>query len=166
MTTFKQYLPLCWLGVSPLDLSSSKPFFKHNLIFFCVIAFFIQFNVSDDIDAIVEVLVEAVLTLVFMAGLLFLNHSYNRFMPLTTALLFCENIAGVVLVPILFWISLSGTAASFVGLSVFLLWFLVLLSYFFKAVVAVNSAAATLVALCFLGFAYGGSYAVFNLFLG
>jgi len=45
----KQYLPLCWFKHNPLELTRSTGFFKQNLIFYYLVEYFMQANMTVDL---------------------------------------------------------------------------------------------------------------------
>ncbi|ATG91163.1 hypothetical protein [Methylomonas koyamae] len=166
MDIIRQYFPLCWLNVSVLNLPRSTRFFKHNLIFYFTIVFFIQFNMVDDIDSILEVLLETSLTLAFIALVLLLNGTIDAFIQVSSAVLFCENVVAVFLAPILFWATVAEDTPSYMTLALFLLWDLIIVGRIFKDVLRVNNAAGLVVALFYFLTSYGGAYGLYSLLVG
>lgn len=166
MDIIRQYFPLCWLNVSVLNLPRSTRFFKHNLIFYFMIVFFIQFNMVDDIDSILEVLLETSLTLAFIALVLLLNGTIGAFIQVSSAVLFCENVVALFLAPILFWATVAEDTPSYMTLALFLLWDLIIVGRIFKDVLRVNNAAGLVVALFYFLTSYGGAYGLYSLLVG
>lgn len=166
MDIIRQYFPLCWLNVSVLNLPRSTRFFKHNLIFYFTIVFFIQFNMVDDIDSILEVLLETSLTLAFIALVLLLNGTIGAFIQVSSAVLFCENVVALFLAPILFWATVAEDTPSYMTLALFLLWDLIIVGRIFKDVLRVNNAAGLVVALFYFLTSYGGAYGLYSLLVG
>ena len=79
METIKAYLPLCWFRNDILRLPQSGEFLKKNLLFYFAVVFFIQFNMSDDIESVFEVILETLFTLSFVWLVLLLNRSLDNF---------------------------------------------------------------------------------------
>ncbi len=97
MDVLKQYLPLCWLRNNPLELPRSVDFFKQNLLFYFVVEYFMQANMTDDpIESFTEVSIETLLTLIFIGVMLFFNRTLYAYVQVTTAIIFCANIIGCV----------------------------------------------------------------------
>lgn len=166
MGIFRHYFPLCWFNVSVLDLPSSARFFKHNAIFYFVVVFFIQFNMVDDIDSVFEVLLETLLTLGFIALVLALNRSFAQFIQVSSAILFCENIVAIFLVPIVFWVTVAEDTTSYATLALFLTWDMAIVARIFKDVLRVNTPASLVVSLFYFLTTYGGAYGIYSLLIG
>lgn len=166
MDNIRQFLPLCWLAALPLELPRSTRFFKQNLFFYFVTAFFIQFNMSDDIEAIFEVILETGLTLGFLAALLLANRSLHAFIQVGSAVLFTQNVVALLLVPVAFWATTAEDTLSYVTLSLFILWAWVLLAHIFKLVLLINRPAALVVSLFYFLIVYGGAYSIDSLLAG
>lgn len=166
MDIIRQYFPLCWLNVSVLNLPSSTRFFKHNLVFYFAIVFFIQFNMVDDIDSIFEVVLETLLTLAFIALVLLLNGTFHVFIQVSSAILFCENVVALFLAPILFWVTIAEDTPSYMTLGLFLVWDLIIVGRIFKDVLRVNNAAGLVVSLFYFLTSYGGAYGLYSLLVG
>ncbi|OQW75178.1 MAG: hypothetical protein BVN35_08720 [Proteobacteria bacterium ST_bin11] len=163
MGIIRHYFPLCWFNVSVLDLPRSTRFFKHNTIFYFIAVFFIQFNMSDDIDSIFEVLLETLLTLGFIALVLLLNKTFNSFIQVATAILFCENVVAIFLIPIVFWVTVAEDTPSYTTLALFLIWDMAIIARIFKDVLQVNTPASLVVSLFYFLTTYGGAYGIYSL---
>ncbi|MBD9355411.1 hypothetical protein IE877_05880 [Methylomonas sp. EbA] len=163
MDTIRRYFPLCWLNVSVLDLPRSRRFFKYNAIFYFIAVFFIQFNMSDDIDSIFEVVLETALTLGFIALVLLLNRTFNTFMQVASAILFCENVVAIFLIPIVFWVTVAEDTPSYATLALFFMWDTAIVARIFKDVLQVNTPASLVVSLFYFFTTYGGAYGIYSL---
>lgn len=166
MKYIKAYLPLCWLNAAILKLPVSQGFFKHNMFFYFAIMFFIQFNMSDDIEAIFEVILETLLTLGFIGFILFLNRTLATFTQVATAILFSQNAISILLVPVVFWLTAYEDSASYLVLLTLLAWAVVLVARIFKQVLFINNAAALIVSLSYFVITYGGAYGIDSLVAG
>ncbi len=107
MDTIKQYCALCWFSASPLDLPRSSAFFRTNLIVSLVLFFFIQFNMTDEIESISEVILETLLNLGFIALTLWLNKNMHAYIQVGSAIMFCENVVAALLIPVMFWVTVA-----------------------------------------------------------
>ncbi|WKJ91616.1 hypothetical protein QZJ86_05635 [Methylomonas montana] len=163
MDIIRHYFPLCWLNVSVLDLPRSTRFFKHNAIFYFIAVFFIQFNMSDDIDSIFEVLLETGLTLAFIAVVLWLNRTSHAYVQVASAILFCENVVAIFLVPIVFWVTVAEDTLSYSTLALFLLWDMIIIARIFKDVLRINTPASFVISLIYFLTTYGGAYSIYSL---
>ncbi|WFP51799.1 hypothetical protein PL263_07155 [Methylomonas sp. EFPC3] len=166
MDIIRQYFPLCWLNVSVLNLPASPRFFKHNLIFYFSIVFFVQFNMVDDIDSIFEVMLETLLTLAFIALVLLTNGTFGDFIRVSSAILFCENVVALFLAPILFWVTVAEDTPSYMTLSLFLLWDLIIIGRIFKDALRINNTAGLVMSLFYFLISYGGAYGLYSLLIG
>lgn len=160
MDTFKLYLPLCWLKANPVDLPKSVNFLKQNLVFYFILELFIQANMIDPSEAIVEVIIETALTLFFVALILFLNKTSHLYVQIITAVLFCENIIAFFGVPIVIWLTVSEDALSYYLLGLLVLWDFILITYIVKKVLSINTAASLTISFFYFGMTYAGAYGI------
>lgn len=166
MDNIRHYLALCWLDASPLELPRSPRFFKQNLFFYFAVMFFIQFNMSDDIEAVFEVILETALTLGFIAAIMLLNRSFYAYIQVGSAVLFCQNAIALLLVPVVFWVTIAEDTTSYAILSIFMLWGAVLIAHIFKQVLQINKPASLVVSLIYFIITYGGAYGIDSLLAG
>lgn len=164
MGLIKQYLALCWFAVSPLELPRSTPFFRSNLIFNFLIFFFIHFNMTDDIESISEVLIETLLNLGFIALTLWLNGSTHTYIQVSSAILFCENIVAIVIIPIMLWATVAENWWGYGSLFLAMSWNWVMVAVIFKKALRINVLAGIIMALLYFVFSFGGGFAI-NSFL-
>ncbi len=162
----RQFLPLCWLGVSPLELPRSPGFFKQNIAFYFAVISFIQFNMSDDIESIFEVILETLLTVGFVAAILLLNRSFHSLVQVGSAVLFSQNVVALMLVPVVFWVTVAEDTPSYAVLGLFMFWAFVLIAHIFKQVLQINRPASLVVSLFYFLVAYGGAYGIDSLLAG
>lgn len=166
MNLIKQYLALCWFKVSPLDLPRSTDFFKLNLIFNFVIYTFIHFNMTDDVESIIEVFIETLLTLGFIAFTLCLHRTMFTFIQVSSAILFCENAIAILLIPVMFWVTVTEDWLSYGLLLVILLWNWAMIAVIFKKIMSINVIAGMVMSLFFILFSFGGGFAINTLISG
>jgi len=159
-----QYLALCWFAVSPLELPRSTRFFKNNLVFNFLIFSFIHFNMTDDIESISEVIIETLLNLGFIALTLLFNRSMHTFIQVASAVLFCENIVAIFLIPIMFWATVSENWWGYGTLGCVLVWVGVMIAAVFKKALRINALAGMVMSLFYFLFSFGGGFAI-NSFL-
>ncbi len=166
MDTIKQYLPLCWFGANPLDLDRSVRFFQQNLWFYFVLELFIQVNMIDDFEAVIEVVLETGLTLLFVGLVLFLNKSTHSFVQVTTSVLFCENVVAVFVVPVMVWLTMSESELSYALMFLLVLWDFCLIAFVYKKSLGINAAASWVVSLFYFTCTYGLAYGITALAIG
>lgn len=161
MDVLKQYLPLCWLKNNPLTLPRSVDFFKQNLLFYFVAEYFMQANMTDDpIESFTEVSLETFLTLLFIGIMLFFNRTLYAYVQVTTAIIFCANIIGLFVVPVLIWLTVSEDPLSYYFLSLLLFWDYAVVTYIIKQVLAINLFASLILALFYFIATYFGAFAL------
>jgi len=161
MDVLKQYLPLCWLKNNPLELPRSVDFFKQNLLFYFVIEYFLQANMTDDpIESFTEVGLETLLTLMFIGVMLFFNRTLYAYVQVTTAVIFCGNIVAVFIVPVLVWLTISEEPLSYYFLSLLLFWDYTLVTYIIKQVLSINILASIVLSLVYFIVTYFGAFAL------
>lgn len=162
----RQFLPLCWLGVSPLELPRSSRFFKQNIAFYFAVAFFIQFNMSDDIEAIFEVILETLLSLGFVATVLLLNQSFHSFAQVNASIFFCQNLIALPAIPVMFWMTVAENTASYLALGLIIFWASLINAHIFKYALQINRPASLVVSLFYFITTYGGAYGIDSLLAG
>ncbi|WP_333876933.1 hypothetical protein [Methylobacter sp.] len=161
MDVLRQYLPLCWLKNNPLELPRSVDFFKQNLLFYFVVEYFMQANMTDDpIESFTEVSIETLLTLIFIGIMLFVNRTLYAYVQVTTAIIFCANIVAVFVVPVLIWLTISEEPLSYYVLSLLLFWDYALVTYIIKQVLSINLFASLVLSLFYFTATYFGAFAL------
>lgn len=159
MDTLKHYLPLCWFTLNPLELIRSVSFFKNNLIFYFIVEFFLQANMTDDpIESFYEVSFETLLTLLFIWVMLALNRSLYGFIQVTAAVVFCSNVVSFFIIPVLVWLTISENTISYYLVGILLVWDYALTTYIFKRVLVLNIPASAVISLIYAGVTYFGAY--------
>lgn len=161
MDVLKQYLPLCWLKNNPLTLPRSVDFFKQNLLFYFVVEFFMQANMTDDpIESFTEVSIETLLTLLFIGVMLFFNRTLYAYVQVAAAIIFCANIIGLFVIPVLIWLTISEEPLSYYFLALLLFWDYAVLTHIIRQVLSVNLFASLVLALFYFVATYFGAFAL------
>jgi hypothetical protein len=161
MDNLKHYLLLCQFKLNPLELVRSVSFFKQNLLFYFIIEFFLQANMTDDpFESFAEVSYETFLTLLFIAVMLALNKALYAFIQVATAILFCENVVAVAIVPVLVWLTMTEDLLSYYLLGLLLFWNFALVTYIIKKVLAINTPASAVLSLFYFASTYFGAFAM------
>lgn len=99
----KQYLPICWFGDIPEKLKTSKSFIWRNIVLYMCAGLFIQGNITDPVEAFLQILLELLIMVVFVFILLQINKSLARFETVFTAFIICENFFYLGALPIALW---------------------------------------------------------------
>jgi len=164
MDIIKQYLNLCWFSVSPLELPRSTLFFKINLIVSLALFFFIQFNMTDEIESISEVILETLLNLGFIALALWLNKNMHAYIQVGSAIMFCENVMAGLLIPVMFWVTVAEDWLSYGVLLTGMFWNWLMVGVIFKHALNITLLAGLVMSLFYIIFSFGGGFAL-NSFL-
>lgn len=161
MDVLKQYLPLCWLKNNPLMLPRSVDFFKQNLLFYFVVEYFMQANMTDDpIESFIEVGIATLLSLIFIGVMLFLNKTLYAYVQVATSVMFCSNIVALLLVPVLTWLTVSEEPLSYYFFALLLFWEYALVAYIIKQVLSVNILASLVLSLLYFIATYFSAFAL------
>jgi hypothetical protein len=161
MEILKYYLPLSWFKGSPLDLPKSVSFLKYNFVFNYLIELFLQFNMIDDpLEAFSDVTIEKLLTLAFVIIVLSLNASMAWFVQVASAILVGENVMACFAVPVLAWITVSESGASYFLLSLLIFWELLFVSYIFKQILLINRVASIIMGILYFIATYLGVFGI------
>lgn len=161
MDALKQYLPLCWLKNNPLELPRSVDFFKQNLLFYFVVEYFMQANMTDDpLESFTEVSIETLLTLIFIGVMLFFNRTLYAYVQVTTAIIFCANIIGLFLIPVLIWLTVSEDPLSYYFLAMLLFWDYAVVTHIIRQVLSINLLASLVLSLFYFIATYFGAFAL------
>lgn len=161
MDILKQYLPLCWLKNNPLELPRSVDFFKQNLLFYFVVEYFMQANMTDDpVESFTEVSIVTSLTLVFIGVMLYLNRILYAYIQVATAIIFCANTVALFVVPVLIWLTVSEDPLSYYLIALLLFWDYALVTYIIRQVLSVNVFASLVLSLFYFTVTYFGAFAL------
>jgi hypothetical protein len=154
----KRYLGLCWFDTNPLDFVKSTDFLKINVVFFSVVQYFLQTNMTDDpFESFFEVAFELLLTFAFVAVMLFFDKLLSAYIQLTTAILFCTNVLSVFFIPIMVWLTVTDDPLSYYVMTILVLWFYALITHVIKASLAINLLASLALSLLYFIVVYLGA---------
>lgn len=158
MDILKQYLPLCWFEQDPTQLPPSADFFRNNLIFYYFVELFMQMNMIEWHEAILEVTLETCFTLFFVAIVLALNHSFHNYVQVATSILVCENVIAIFGVPITVWLTVTEDAISYYIFAMLIIWDVALITFILKKMLSINLSASLAVSCIYFIITYGGAY--------
>ena len=157
----RQYLPLCWFKHNPLELTRSMSFFKQNLLFYFIVEYFMQANMTDDpFESFTEVSIETLLTLLFIAFLMHLNKTLYAYIQVTTAILVCANIISMFVIPVLIWLTVTEDLLSYYTLGLLFIWEFSLIAYIFRKTLSINLPASLALSVLYFIVAYLGAFAL------
>jgi hypothetical protein len=158
LDTVKHYLRLCWFDATPFDLIESTGFLKLNVLFFAVVQYFLQTNMTDDpFESFNEVVFELLFTFIFVAVMLFFDKMMSLYVQVTTAILFCTNILSLFVVPVMVWLTVTEDPLSYYVMSILLIWFYALIAYVIKVSLAINLVASLALSLLYFIVVYLGA---------
>lgn len=161
MDAIKQYLRLCWFDINPLDLEKSTGFFKLNILFYEIVQYFLQTNMTDDpFESFVEVILELLLILIFLAIILFFDKMIKVYIKFTTAILFCTNALSLLFIPIIVWLTVNNDPLSYYTMVLLFLWLYSLITYIIKTTLNINYFASIALSLLYFIIVYGGAIAI------
>lgn len=157
----RQYLPLCWFKHNPLELTRSMSFFKENLLFYFIVEYFMQTNMTDDpFESFTEVTIQTLLTLLFIGFILRLNKTLYAYIQVTTSILVCANIISILVIPVLIWLTVTEDILSYYCLALLFIWEFTVISYIFRKSLAINTAASLALSVFYFTATYLGAFAL------
>ena len=162
----RQYLPLCWFKHNPLELTRSMSFFKQNLLFYFIVEYFMQANMTDDpFESFTEVSIQTLLTLMFIGFILRLNKTLYAYIQVTTAILICANIVSLFVIPVLIWLTISENILSYYSLGLLFVWEFTVMAYIFRKILSINPAASLVLSVLYFTVTYLGAFTLGQLFI-
>jgi hypothetical protein len=155
----RQYLPVCWFKHNPLELARSTGFFRQNLFFNFLVEYFMQANMTDDpFESFYEVSFEILLTLLFIAIMMFFNKTLYAFVQVSTALILCANVVSLFIIPVMIWLTVSDDPLSYWMMALLFFWDYALVTYIIKKVVDINIIASMALSLLYFVSTYLGAF--------
>ena len=159
---FKDYIQLCWLSGYPEDLPTDRKFLWVNLVIYLLLGLFIQANISDPVEAFIQIFIEVLITLLFMGALLLRDSSTYNFERFLTAILVCENFVYALGLPILFWYILAkgsvfATYPIYFGMAL-IIWSVVIIAYILKGLFDFNWRTSASLSVFYFILTYFGSF--------
>ncbi|TXL09350.1 hypothetical protein BMR09_00950 [Methylococcaceae bacterium CS3] len=164
MLMLKDYLQLCWFSGFPEDLPTDRKFLFINLGVYLLLGLFIQGNISDPIEAFMQIFIEVFITLIFMGALLLRDGSTYNFERFLTAILVCESFVYVLGLPILFWyiFAKGGEFASYpiyIGMAL-MVWSIAIIAYLIKGLFGFDSRTGGSLSVLYFVLTYFGSFGI------
>ena len=136
-------------------------FFKQNLLFYFIVEYFMQANMTDDpFESFVEVTIQTLLTLIFIGFILRLNKTLYAYIQVTTAILVCANIISLFVIPVLIWLTVSEDILSYYNLGLLFIWECTVIAYIFRKILSINPAAGLVLSLLYFTVTYLGAFAI------
>ncbi len=158
MEAIKQYLRLCWFDVNPLVLEESTGFLKLNLLFFALVQFFLQANMTDDpYESFFEIIFEISLSLIFVGVMLFFDKRLYAYVQVTTAIFFCTNVLSVFFIPVIVWLTVTDEPLSYYLMSLLIIWFYALITQIIRLALTIDLLASSALSLLYIIVVYLGA---------
>ncbi len=158
MEAIKQYLRLCWFDVNPLVLEESTGFLKLNLLFFALVQFFLQANMTDDpYESFFEIIFEISLSLIFVGVMLFFDKRLYAYVQVTTAIFFCTNALSIFFIPVIVWLTVTDEPLSYYLMSLLIIWFYALITQIIRLALTIDLLASSALSLLYIIVVYLGA---------
>lgn len=139
MTMIKLFLAQCFFRPLPQDLEISERAFEYSAVFYMSVFWAIQGLLIDPAEASIAAACEVLLTLAFIAVVLWWNDRFEFFY--SSAVIMMGSIAtiGLLAIPVIVWLRLasgSELVLSFYVMMLFPLWGLAVVGHFFRQLLA------------------------------
>ncbi|MGR8934348.1 MAG: hypothetical protein ACU837_08170 [Gammaproteobacteria bacterium] len=162
MRLLKEYLLLCWFKNNPIDIQPSRSFIWKNLLFYVVVGIIVEANISDPVEATIEIFVETVITVILIAILLLFTKKLHLFKQLLTSLIVCENFI-LVLGIITEILDVAAQQTEYEDYPMYLggalvVWFIAIASYIMRQVFSFNTMRSVSLAIFYFVFTFAGTF--------
>ena len=158
----KQYFSVCWFTGDPAELQISKSFLWKCLIFYLGAGILIQANITDPAEALIQVFIELLITILFIGFLLMLKKSLGHFERMTTAFIFSECFYYLLVFPVAIWYTVVKETAQDIYpifVAAFLtVWFCAIISYILKGILSSRLWASIFLSITYFAITYLGSF--------
>jgi len=160
----KKYLPICWFASFPENLKTSNAFIWKNIIFYLFAGLFIQVNITDPVVALLQVFLELLITLIFVALLLVIKGSLTQFKIVFTTFILCENLSYLAALPIVIWF-IAVRASDYFMYPIYagillIVWFCAIISYLLQYYFQYRLTLSILISILYFLSTYLVSYAL------
>ncbi len=160
----KDYLQLCWLSGYPEDLPTDRKFLIINLAAYLVLGLFIQANISDPIEAFIQIFIEVIITIIYMGGLLLNDGSTYNFQRFLTGILVCENFVYTLGLPVLFWY-IFAKGSDYANYPIYfgtalIIWSIAIIAHLLKGLFSLDWKISTSLSVLYFILTYFGSFGI------
>lgn len=163
----KKYLSICWFGGDPAELPVSRSFLWKILVFYLIAGLFIQANITDPVEAFIQVFIELFITFLFIGALLIKKKNFAQFERIATAILFSESFVYVLALPMAIWyIIVKETEYSMypaIAGGVLILWSLAIISYLLKGILNYALSLSIVLSITYFVTTYLGSLGLISM---
>ena len=160
MEILNQYLNLCRFKGTLIDQKSSIPFFQITLIINIVAGYFLEANITDFLDAFIQVALQTIMVFLLVIILLFYIKSLNLFIQVVTAFLMCENVLYIIGVPLMVWVTMTDELVVYFLLGIVLIWGVLIIAYIIRQLLFFNKGTCLFLSLAYYLLVYVGAFAL------
>jgi hypothetical protein len=158
------YLQLCRFKNNPLDLMPSKAFLWKNIAFYILAGTIVEANISEPVEAFIEVNIETLVTCLLILTLLLITKRLAIYSQLLTAALVCENfliILGIIteILDVVAQKTPYEDYPLYLGI-LLVIWFIAIVSYILKQVFSFNLATCISLAVFYFSFTFIGTFLI------
>ncbi|QSA98597.1 hypothetical protein [Methylococcus sp. EFPC2] len=157
MPLIRLFLDICLFKKGPQDVPASRFLFGLALLAFAVVGLVLTGIGSDPYGALLQVSVELALLLVFAWVTLAGMKLHRRFLQTGTAMLATDGLISALAIPVLLWMSASGSDASAPGYPVLLLlmfWHFAVVAHILRHALTCALPVAIVMAIVYIGGSY------------
>ena len=125
-----------------------------------MIAIFLQINIKGFIEALIEVGIEIILIVVFVAILVRFAKEKEQFWRTLTAYFVCQDFIFIFGVPILMWVTITDSAWAYYILAAVVLWMVAVFAHINNQLTDSGLFVSTLLSLAFFVSVYGVGFLI------
>lgn len=160
MEILSQYLNLCRFKGNLVDKPRSIKFFQISLIINIVAGYFIEANITDFLDAFIQVALQTILVFVLVFILLFYIKSLNLFIQVVTAFLVCENVLYIIGVPLMVWVTMTDEIVVYFILAAVLFWGMLINAYIVRQLLFFSKGMCLFLSISYYLLVYIGAFMI------
>jgi hypothetical protein len=160
METINQYLNLCRFKGTLIDQKKSIPFFQLTLAINFIAGFFLEANITDFLDAFIQVILQTIILFLLVTALLYYIKSLNLLIQVLTAFLMCENFLYIIGVPLMVWVTISDQLLAYFLLGGVLIWGILIISYILKQLLFFSTGTCLFMSVLYYLLIYIGAFMI------
>ncbi len=157
------YLKNCWFWGNSTDIEPNTSFILKNILYYIILGTLVKSNISDPVEASIEMVMRILVTLIFISSTLYLANKLSLFLNLLSAVIICE----------IFFMTLTGGNELLTSFSLFpewevvtnywgwiqLTWHVMVLIYILKQALSIDFFVTLLFAASYYGMmSYGAAF--------
>ena len=153
-----QNLKLCFFKGTLVDQVRSVPFLRLALIVNILLGIFVQANITEPLDAFIQIFLQIMVTIIYITLLLYYIKSLNFFVQMLTAILVSQNFLYFIGVPLTIWVTITDELLVYYALGGLLFWGIAIIAYILRQLLFFDVAFSIIMALIFYLIVYGGAF--------